>query len=201
MASAATSLGSPELPAGHVRSGRVLVVLADSESAREAWERLRADGLGDAVASTRAEAEQQLEEGRFDVVLIDAELSFVSGLLDRLRRERPFPAILLTGALDAQRAFRYSRAGVSGYLPAIQSAEQVRREVEHIRAEIPSLEATFARHVGRTRLHTLLGQARSLMFEQAIAMEGGSRSGAARLLGVSRQAVQQWSSTVRTETR
>jgi two-component system, response regulator RegA len=63
--------------------------------------------------------------------------------------------------------------------------------VEKALSEPPKLDALVAASVGRTPMRELQTEVRRVMVEQALAKAEGSRSGAARLLHVSRQAVQQ----------
>ncbi len=81
-------------------------------------------------------------------------------------------------------AFRRSCPSPSSF-PSFQAAIQRAAEAG------ADLQVTFADAVGRVLLRDMQDRVREAMLEQALAQSGGSLSGAARLLGVSRQAVQQ----------
>jgi hypothetical protein len=63
--------------------------------------------------------------------------------------------------------------------------------VEAALREVPSLEPLVTALVGRVPMRELQRAVRRVMVREALAQAEGSRSGAARLLEVSRQAVQQ----------
>ncbi|MEY4512980.1 MAG: hypothetical protein RLZZ450_5102, partial [Pseudomonadota bacterium] len=69
--------------------------------------------------------------------------------------------------------------------------DRLAERIERALSEAPKLDALVAASVGRTPMRELQTEVRRVMVEQALAKAEGSRSGAARLLSVSRQAVQQ----------
>lgn len=106
-------------------------------------------------------------------------------------RLRPAPIQLAFGeGLSGAEAFALARAGVQAYLsPPVRLArfDQALREALQ---DSPNLPLFAQRLVGRRGLPDVQREVRRLMIEEAFARTG-SRSGAARLLQVTRQAVQQ----------
>jgi DNA-binding response OmpR family regulator len=99
--------------------------------------------------------------------------------------------VAISGEASADEAFRLAKIGVAGYLAKPLSLEELGKEVEKVRRAAPPLDPIIATMVGQYSLHEVQDRMRSVMLHQALALTEGSRSGAARLLDVSRQAVQQ----------
>lgn len=114
------------------------------------------------------------------------------GLVEEAAHHRPAPAVLaISGRASPEEAFRLGQLGVRGYLPKPLFHERLVEKVEEALREAPDVEPWIAAQVGHAPLRSLQSDVRRVMLEEAMARSGGSRSGAARLLHVTRQAIQQ----------
>jgi len=172
---------------------RVLIVEDDDGLRRSLARVVRRWGTEVVEASTVADALEKLGDNPelliTDVALPDGD---AFKLLEVASRKRPAPvAIAVSGQTSTEDAFRLAQVGVRAYLEKPFDTEDLTQRVEAALSQAPSLEALVAASVGRTPMRELQGEVRRVMVEQALAQAEGSRSGAARLLNVSRQAVQQ----------
>lgn len=129
-----------------------------------------------------------------DVVIVDVALpdGQAQPIVEDAVRMRPVAAVIaMSGQASAYEAFQLAQAGARRYLPKPISLDELTRSVEEALADRPSLDALVAAHVGNTPLREVQGEVRRVMIEQALAKARNSRSGAARLLDMTRQAVQQ----------
>ena len=129
-----------------------------------------------------------------DVVIVDVALpdGQAQPIVEDAVRMRPMAAVIaMSGQASAEEAFQLARAGARRYLPKPISLEELTRSVEEALGDRPSLDAFVGAHVGNTPLREVQGEVRRVMIEQALAKARNSRSGAARLLDMTRQAVQQ----------
>jgi len=129
-----------------------------------------------------------------DVVIVDVALpdGQAQPIVEEAVRMRPVAAVIaMSGQASAEEAFQLARAGARRYLPKPISLDELTRSVEEALSDRPSLDPFVAAHVGNTPLRELQGEVRRVMIEQALAKARNSRSGAARLLDMTRQAVQQ----------
>lgn len=175
---------------------RVLVI-EDDVALRTAIVRI-IGGWGDAElveAGTAAEARKILAESpRPDLIIIDVWLQddTAFGVLDAAAELSPAPLIVaMSGKASPDEAFRLAQLGVRAYLHKPFSAQELADTVETARNESPNLEPLITASVGRVPMRELQREVRRVMVKEALAQTEGSRSGAARLLNVTRQAVQQ----------
>jgi two-component system response regulator RegA len=172
---------------------RVLIV-EDHKPLRQAIARAgRGWGAEVLEAGTVREARELLARMP-DVVIVDVALPDGQALpiVELAVRMRPAPAVIaMSGQASAEEAFQLARSGARRYLRKPISLEELTRSVEEALADRPNLDAFVAAHVGNTPLREVQGGVRRVMIEQALAKAGNSRSGAARLLDLTRQAVQQ----------
>jgi len=129
-----------------------------------------------------------------ELVIIDVRLPDDSAfaVLDQAARLSPAPIILaMSGKASADEAFRLAQRGVRGYLPKPFSSRQLVSSLDAAFREMPPLEPVIAAWVGHVPMRELQQEVRRVMVREALARTEGSRSGAARLLWVTRQAVQQ----------
>lgn len=101
------------------------------------------------------------------------------------------PWVVVHGALPAREAFLLARAGAAAYTER-DDAASIAALLPRSSMRPPPLHGVVRAYLGRTGLSELRGAFRDAMVRQALALAGGSLSGAARLLGVTRQAVQQF---------
>ena len=129
-----------------------------------------------------------------DVVIVDVALpdGQAQPIVEDAVRMRPVAAVIaMSGQASAEEAFQLARSGARRYLPKPISLDELTRSVEEALGDRPSLDPFVAAHVGNTPLREVQGEVRRVMIEQALAKARNSRSGAARLLDMTRQAVQQ----------
>jgi two-component system, response regulator RegA len=172
---------------------RVLVV-EDNVPLRAAIARLvRSWGAKAIEAGTVREALALLNPPP-DLIISDIRLPDDSAFCVFQAAARLWPkplGVAISGEASPQESFRLAEIGVRGYLAKPHSLEELTAEVERVRRIAPPLDALLSTLVGQYSLHEVQDHMRSVMLHQALALTEGSRSGAARLLDVSRQAVQQ----------
>ena len=129
-----------------------------------------------------------------DLVIVDLWLEGECALefVEQVAHHRPAPALLaISGRASPEEAFRLGQLGVRGYLPKPLFHEKLVEKVEEALRSAPDLAPWISAHVGKTSLRDMQNNVRQVMLDEAIAQSHGSRSGAARLLQVTRQAIQQ----------
>ena len=172
---------------------RVLVI-EDNVPLRTAIARLvRSWGAKAIEAGTAREALALLSPPP-DLIISDIRLPDESAfcVFEAAARLWPKPlGVAISGEASPQESFRLAEIGVRGYLAKPHSLEELAAEVERVRRIPPQLDTLLSTLVGQYSLHEVQDHMRSVMLHQALALTEGSRSGAARLLDVSRQAVQQ----------
>jgi DNA-binding NtrC family response regulator len=176
------------------RAFRRVLVIEDDRALRTALAGLaRAWGAKVLEASGVAEAIVLLSPPP-DLIIADVRLAdgSVRVVLEEAARVWPHPTtVVISGAASAREAFELAQMGVRAYLPKPVSLEDLSAAIDRVRAQPPVLDPFVAELVGRTGLRQAGERVSRVMFRQALSMAGGSRSDAARLLEVSRQAVQQ----------
>jgi DNA-binding NtrC family response regulator len=128
------------------------------------------------------------------LVIVDLWLEGESALplVEEAAHHRPAPAVLaISGRASPEEAFRLGQLGVRAYLPKPLFHERLVEKVEEALRQAPDLEPWIAAQVGHASMRNVQSGVRRVMLEEAMARAGGSRSGAARLLQVTRQAIQQ----------
>ncbi len=174
-------------------SRRVLVVEDDPQvgallaRAAASWgfETLRAETLSEA---------RELLQSQPALILLDVHLPDGSAVeLARLANQmRPAPAVIaISGQATTEEAFELARLGVHWYVTKPFVLERLRVTVESALRDPPPFEPQVIRSVGVIPIREVQERVRRAMIDQALALAGGNRSAAGRLLGVSRQAVQQ----------
>jgi two-component system, response regulator RegA len=172
---------------------RVLIVEDDEALRRSLARVVRQWGAQVSEAGSVTEGLELLNENPelliSDVALPDGD-AFV--LLEAAAARRPAPvAIAVSGQTSSEDAFRLAQVGCRAFLEKPFNLEILAERVEKALSEAPRIDALVAASVGRMPMRELQTEVRRVMVEQALAKAEGSRSGAARLLSVSRQAVQQ----------
>jgi len=178
----------------HPSLKRVLIV-EDDDALRTALVRLFVrSGVDTLHARTAQRACELLREERTELIIADVRLqdSTVFELLDVARELSPAPAVIaISGKASPDEAFRLAQKGVRGYLAKPFTLSALREEVESAFSEGPDLEPLIAATVGRVPLRRVQSDVRRVMVKEALARADGNRSAAARLLQVTRQAIQQ----------
>jgi DNA-binding response OmpR family regulator len=129
-----------------------------------------------------------------DLVIIDVTLPDGSGvtLAQELSRQRPAPLVVaMSGQASASEAFQLGALGVRGYLPKPLSFTELTATIDSLLDAAPDLSPLLVASVGKRKFQDVQEQVRRTMTEQALALARGNRTEAAKLLGVTRQAVQQ----------
>jgi DNA-binding NtrC family response regulator len=150
-------------------------------------------GVDALQARTCAEAKEMLVRLP-DLLISDIRLPDGSGfeVLEEASKTRPKPLLVaMSGEASTEEAFRLGQIGVRAYLQKPLSLEDLTEAVKLALAQAPDFEGLISDCVGHVPMRELQGQLRTVMLDQALALAGGNRSIAARLLDVSRQAVQQ----------
>ena len=171
---------------------RVLVV-EDNETLRSAVCRaLRTDERVIEEASTCAEAIAALKHG-CDLLLLDVRLPDGSGVrvAEAAATTSPSPLIVVvSGEASAEEAFRLAQLGAVQFLSKPFSLDELLAAVELVRVARVKLEPIVRSYVGKRDLRDVQEDVRRAMVEQALALAKGNRTVAARLLRVTRQAIQ-----------
>jgi two-component system, response regulator RegA len=172
-----------------------VLIVEDNDSLREAMAAgVRQLGAEVLEAATCAEAIARLGERAPDLVIADVCLPDGSALalFEATRRLAPEPLeIAISGAASAEQAFELAQLGVRAYLAKPFLLKDLEDTIERVRAEPPPLDPIVRAAVGRFPLRIVTSRVRNVMIDEALARSQGSRSAAARLLAVSRQAIQQ----------
>jgi DNA-binding NtrC family response regulator len=154
---------------------------------------LRQKGLRVGTATTAGDAIAQLS-GRPDVILLDVRLPDSSAfeVLEAAHGVWPAPLrIALSGAATPEETFRLSRYGVRRFLQKPVSLAQIWEAIQSAADEAPDLQPVVQDAIGHRSLREITNEVRDVAIRQAVSIARGNRSRAARILQVTRQAVQQ----------
>lgn len=154
---------------------------------------LRTKGLRVATAGLAAEGVAQLR-GKPDLILLDVMLPDGDAftVLEQALKLTPAPIrIALSGAAKPEEAFRLARYGVRRFLQKPVSLAEIWNAVCEANEAPPDIAPLVQESVGHVSLKDLTGSVRTVAIRQALAIARGNRTGAARILQVTRQAVQQ----------
>ncbi len=172
---------------------RVLVVEDDVDQRRGIARFAASWGLQVLEAGTAGEAIALLQPPP-DLIILDIRLPDESGfaVLEAAQRVLPAPIkIAFSGVASPEEAFRLAKYGVRAYLQKPVSFQQLEAAVRDARGNEPELTPLVQGCVGHLSVREVQRNVRDAMVGQALALADGNRTGAARLLHVSRQAVQQ----------
>ncbi len=174
---------------------RVLVV-EDEESIRAAVGRvMRGWGAEVGLAETAADAGLRLGQAPPpDLILIDVHLpdGLAFLVLEAAARLSPTPvAIAMSAVASPDEILRLAQVGVRGYLAKPFDVDDLESTIQRAVSEPPALDPAITARVGHVGMEDAQHQVRLVMVKEALARAQGSRSRAARLLHVTRQAIQQ----------
>lgn len=172
---------------------RVLVVEDNAPLLAAIARRVRSWGAVPLEAGT-VRAARRLLSPPPDLVIADVRLPDepAFALLEEVSQLWPRPLVVaISGRASAQEAFKLAQLGAQAYLSKPLSLRGLEEAVQGARQEPPALDSLVTACVGRLSMREVQEEVRRKMMRQALALSEGSRSGAARLLDVSRQAVQQ----------
>lgn len=177
-----------------VRSLRRVLVVEDDAPLCGAIARLARSWGAEVWEAHRLTDAHELLARSPELLIADLRLEGESAfaLIGAATHHRPAPAIVaMSGQASPEEAFRLGQLGVRAYLQKPFSTDALVAKVEQALAGAPDIEPWVSAHVGHTSLRSMQHDVRRMMLDQALARTRGSRSGAARLLRVSRQAIQQ----------
>lgn len=146
------------------------------------------------VASDLATARRVIAGDPPSVVILDVALPDGDSLslLPLLRVARPQPPVIaMSGSASPDQGFRLAEAGVRAFLPKPIDLTSLEAAWNRALSRAPDLTPHLRAQVGSVPLHDLEEQVRHTVVEEALARTTGSVRGAARLLGISRQLLQQ----------
>jgi DNA-binding response OmpR family regulator len=172
---------------------RVLVVEDDVDLCRAIADVARGWGADVSQAHSLEQAVPLLD-GHPDVIIADLWLQGASAipLLEAAVHRRPSPAIVaMSGQASREETFRLGRLNVRAFLSKPLSIRELESAVEEALERPPDVEPWIVDLVGHASLKGVQKTVRDTMLDEALARSGGSRSSAARILRVSRQAIQQ----------
>jgi CheY-like chemotaxis protein len=170
-----------------------LVIEDDPDQARAIARLLGARGIRSREALTSHQALAMLLPAP-DLIVIDVHLGdeLAFSVLEATMSISPVPLkVAISGLATPDEAFRLASFGVRSFLQKPFSAKQLNDAIDQALLAPPDPTALLPDVVGHRSVREVQGDVRTVMVRQALALTGGSRSGAARLLRVSRQAVQQ----------
>jgi DNA-binding NtrC family response regulator len=173
--------------------GAVLIV-EDSLHLRLTLETaLRDSALVVHTAQSVAEARRLVLTIVPDLVLLDFDLPDGNAfdVLVNLERISPAPAIIgMSGVAGPEHAFQLAMSGVRAYLRKPLDLASLREAVHAVQSRAPILTPFVRGLVGHAPMAAVEDEVRSVMVAEALARARGSRRRAARILNVSRQALQ-----------
>ncbi|HKU38843.1 MAG TPA: response regulator [Polyangiales bacterium] len=172
---------------------RALVVEGEVELAESLCDELREWGASVLCVTTLREAIAACAQP-FELLVLDLQLPDGSGvaLAELVVRARPAPMVLGVGMPHSARdAFRLAQLGAIGFLQKPVARGELDQVLEQLVEQEPDYLPHMVSIVGRVGFREVLDRVRRSMAEQALAMAAGNKTGAARLLGITRQAVQQ----------
>ncbi len=129
-----------------------------------------------------------------ELLITDIRLPDGNGITiaESASRIRPVPLMLvISGEATPLETFRLAKAGVAAYIPKPINLETFTALIEAVIDSVPDIAPHISGLVGKSSYIDVLRKVRRTMLEQALAKTAGNRVHAARLLDISRQAVQQ----------
>ena len=173
--------------------GRVLIV-EDNVPLRTAIAALLRDSGAEVLEAGTEQDAMPLLDPPPDLIICDVYLPDGSALkiLETALHLSPEPVkIAISGLASADEAFQLAKLGVLAYLAKPFSLDELSETIQRVLEAPPDIDTMLRASVGQVPMRELQQRVRKVMVGQALALTRGSRSGAARLLDVSRQAIQQ----------
>jgi two-component system response regulator RegA len=182
-------------------SGRIdaLVVDADDEHAAGVCASIRSSAADRRLrtADRAIDALHWFELGfGVDFVFVDTALSDggARSVIDAAFRLASSPIVIAMGGATDSTAdvFQLAQAGVHAYLPKPLDPTQIEDVLASAGSGLTRMYGLLRPLVGRFGLKEIQAHVRRVLVDEALARTGGSRSSAARVLGVTRPAVQKF---------
>lgn len=139
------------------------------------------------------EAWRHVEVG-VDILVCDLRLADESGarLMQRATTARKIPRMIaMSGVATAADAFALAEAGALIFLEKPFTIAELRQAVDSAGHHTPRLEPLVAAQLGNRTLSEVEATVRQTMVSQAVALSGGNQQSAAKMLGLTRQRVNQ----------
>jgi DNA-binding NtrC family response regulator len=181
------------VPLAPFKLKRVLIV-EDDAALRSALARRVGEWGARVLEAGSAREAKALLAASPDLLLVDLHLPDEPAftVIEAAAQLWPKPiCVAISGRASPEQAFKLAQLGVRAYVGKPFSLDELQQAVEIAFREAPPLESLIAACVGRVPLRELQERLRKVMVLQALALSEGSRSQTARLLAVSRQAIQQ----------
>ena len=175
------------------RFNRILVVEDSPSLGASIVEALA--GVGDEIELCRTvrDALERLEAWKPHLIVADVRLPDGNAveLLQRSLTVRPAPCVVgISGEADRREVFDLAQLGMQAFVEKPFDALQLKEAVERALAAPPRLEPHVRNQLGHATLKTIEDRVRSTLVDEALARSGNNRRAAARLLSVTRQALQ-----------
>lgn len=194
--------GISSLPLWYSESVRVLLVEDDDDLRRAiatdaiGWSRRVAPGRGAVEVDEATDEAGAIERlaARPDLVIVDVTLRDGTGIgVVEAARVMDSPAVFvaISGTASASDGFALAELGVRAYLAKPFTTDELRETVRGALEERPDPESSAADEVGRTAMHVVQDRVRRDMLSQALERTDWNFAQSAKLLGVTRQAIQQ----------
>ncbi|HVJ18336.1 MAG TPA: response regulator [Polyangiaceae bacterium] len=173
---------------------RRAVVVEDEENlALRVRDHLVARGLWVQLAPSAGAGVDLIRQVLPDLVILDYKLpdGDARGVLEQLAELSPWPTfVAMSGQAEPLDTFELARLGIHAYLQKPFTPEALDEALRRAREQAVPLVPALRTAVGKMAIHDVEELARGTMVKEALARSGGSRTGAARLLQVSRQLLQ-----------
>ncbi len=150
-----------------------------------------------AIVSTAITQEEAIENLKFepDLIITDVRLANDGSGIEVVKAAnsiKPTPIMLaISGEATPLEAFSLAKEGVVGYIPKPLDFTTFIATIESILESVPELDPLISAQVGKRSYTDVLFKVRQTMVEQALAKCNGNKVKTAKLLNVTRQAVQQ----------
>jgi DNA-binding NtrC family response regulator len=171
-----------------------VLVVEDNRRLWRALERALGDRFGELRLAHGVEsARDVLHDFKPHLILLDFALpdGDAFDVLDALAGRRPQPVVIaMSGRAEPLDTFELARRGVRAFLSKPITIDSLESALRRFADAPPLVLPHVEQAVGHVTLTRLAGDVRDAMIDEALARTDGSRRGAARLLGISRQLLQ-----------
>jgi DNA-binding NtrC family response regulator len=172
---------------------RVLVVEDDAVLLATLERALRRRFADVRACRTIAEATAAVDGWTPGLIVVDFSLpdGDARQILDLAGLHEPAPVVVaVSGTAEPVETFELAQRGVRAYLAKPITLDELDQAIVLALETAPALEPHLRQAVGHQTLAETSEQVRDVMIDEALARTGGNRSGAARILGTTRQLLQ-----------
>jgi DNA-binding NtrC family response regulator len=145
------------------------------------------------IATTVEQAREQLMTWRPNLVMLDVKLldGTAVDLLEGVAELMPWPTfIAMSGRAGVKETFRLAQLGVRAFLPKPLDIGQLLDTVDRVLSVPPEWTPVVKNMVGHGQLMSFEEDVRRIMIDEALNRTNGSRRAAAKVLSITRQALQ-----------